>query len=334
MLKTVAATLIGLAALAGPAFVGPALSDSAPVEGGPWTSALHSDHPLVGRIWSRATGGFVDRKAVEAAIAPAKFVLLGEVHTNADHHRLQGEMISSLVAAGRKPTVVFEMIGADYADKLAAYLATPDATAEGFGPAVDWSKRGWPEWSLYQPVAAALMAAKLEARAGDLGKDTQRAVGKEGFQVLGDRVAALALDRPLEGPLADDLLDELFKSHCELVPREAMAPMAGVQRARDASMADAMIAAGGDGAVLIAGGGHARLDRGVPWYLRARAADASVVVVNFSEVDPDETDPAAYAARGGSGDPLYDFVWFTPKSEDKDHCAELRKHFEKKKAKE
>ncbi|HQF30930.1 MAG TPA: ChaN family lipoprotein, partial [Hyphomicrobiales bacterium] len=247
-----------------------------------------------------------------------------------DHHRLQGEMITALAGAGRRPTVVFEMIGADYADKLAGYLAGPDATAEGFGAAVDWEKRGWPEWKLYQPIVEAALGAGLPMRAGDVARDTQRTVGKEGLAALGERAAALGLDRPLEQPLADALLDELFQSHCELVPREAMTPMAGVQRLRDAAMADAMIAADGDGAVLITGGEHARLDRAVPWYLRARAGEAAIVSVRFMEVEPAETDPAEYVTRDPAGSATFDYVWFTPKWEEKDHCAELKARFEKK----
>jgi uncharacterized iron-regulated protein len=57
------------------------------------------------------------------------------------------------------------------------------------------------------------------------------------------------------------------------------------QRARDAHIAAAMRDAGGDGAVLIAGAGHARRDMGVPRLL----PDADVISLAFIEVRADMT---------------------------------------------
>ena len=109
--------------------------------------------------------------------------------------------------------------------------------------------------------------------------------------------------------------------------------MAAVQRGRDAVMADAMIAAGDGGAILIAGTGHVRADRGVPWYLRARGAKGGIVTLAMREVDPDDADPAAYTEALPGEAPQFDYVWFTPKAEIRDHCAELKAHFANKKQK-
>ena len=74
------------------------------------------------------------------------------------------------------------------------------------------------------------------------------------------------------------------------------------------------------GKVLIAGNGHSRADRGVPWYLGRGAAGAAIVSVGLLEVVPGEDDPAAYAASFGAEDLPFDFVWFTPRVDDQDPC--------------
>ena len=94
--------------------------------------------------------------------------------------------------------------------------------------------------------------------------------------------------------------------------------MALAQHARDAQMAKVLAIAGAkDGAVLIAGGGHARLDRGVPYYLALEAPGASVASLVFREVRHGEADAKAYISEEGP----FDYVWFTPRASDEDPCA-------------
>src|SRR5206468_45426 len=83
------------------------------------------------------------------------------------------------------------------------------------------------------------------------------------------------------------------------------------QWALDARMAEALVRAGQrDGAILIAGAGHVRTDRGVPFHLQRRAPGATVVSVAFLEVEATVDAPAGYAARFEGALP-FDYVWFT-----------------------
>ena len=300
--------------------------------GAPFASDHNRDHPLVGTIWSTRTGKEVDENAVVEAISAADLVALGEIHDNPDHHRLQARMIDRLVGAGRHPAVVFEMITASEAPALAAFMARPDRNAAGFGPAVQWTARGWPDWAIYQPIAEAILAHDLPARAGDLAKDMQRKVGREGIEALPEAFRARSgLETPLDAAQEDGLLTVLEDSHCRLVPKAGLTPMLGVQRARDASLADALLAAGKEAgtAVLVTGDGHIRRDWAVPFYVGLRDPQKTVVTVAFLEVDPERGDAMAYLPQSASGKPVYDFLWFTPRANITDHCAELRERFSK-----
>jgi uncharacterized iron-regulated protein len=104
-----------------------------------------------------------------------------------------------------------------------------------------------------------------------------------------------------------------------------LAPMALAQRARDALMARALLDADADGAVLIAGAGHARTDRGVPYHLKAQKPGLAVVSIAWIEVDRDAAAPPAYAGAFAADRLPFDYVWFTPRANDDDPCAAFGK---------
>ena len=321
--------LILAALLTAVALVSASAEETAPWSS--WRSPLLTDHPLAGKIWSAADKRFVTPETLADVVRAARFVLLGEVHDNADAHRLQAWLIAA-AARDRQPAVVLEMIPRNLAGTLEAYLAKPDASAAGLGPAVNWKARGWPDWKIYRPVAEAALARGLAIHAGDVDKQTRvRKVGRQGLGALeAQERQSLLLASGLDDALTGDLLDELFQSHCKLVPRAAMTAMLGVQRLRDAVLADSLIEAAGSGsAILIAGNGHIRRDRAVPWYLARRLPDASVVTVMAMEVQKDVRAAAEMVPMDPEGRPAADYVWFTPQAEREDPCEALRKRFGK-----
>ncbi len=296
----------------------------------PWTSQLGKDNPLVGRIYSAS--GFIEPDGLNEQLNKARFVILGETHDNPDHHRLQAQFLAEMVKAGRKPAIVLEMLTRTSQNKLDEYLASDEASAEGFGPAMTWEKRGWPAWSMYQPILEVALEAKLPIYAGNLSRDKMFQLARQGAESLKE-AKSWGLDKPLP-EMQRELLDkELMEGHCNMLPEKSIPGMRLIQRARDASMADIMLnaAKSADGAVLIAGAGHARGDYGVPYYLRQRGAENTLSISMLPVVDG-ETDAKVYFDnRGGDKNTIY---VFTPRIDDKDHCAELREQMSKKKKKD
>jgi len=297
--------------------------------GAPWVSPALAGHPLAGRIWQPAADRFVEPAALLAAVADAPYVLLGEKHDNVDHHRIQAWIVQSLVRRGRSPAVVFEMLAEDQVPALAAYLAVRPGDAAGIGEAIGWAETGWPDWALYEPIAAAALAAGGPVLAGNLSRSNVRAIARDGIASLGaERIAALGLDLPLEPELAARLDRDIVESHCGQLPDTMIGPMAAAQTAKDAQMADTMrhglgLAGRRNGAVLITGTGHARNDLGVPWYLRRGMRGDRIVSIGLVEVAAGMTDPKAYASRFNADYLPFDFVWFTPRADEKDPCAKF-----------
>jgi uncharacterized iron-regulated protein len=293
------------------------------IDPGAWQAPLGREHPLSGRIWDVAAARFVSAEAVGARLAGAKYVLLGERHDNPDHHRVQTALVRALVAAGRRPAVAFEMFSADDAGAIARHLAAAPRDGAGLAGAVGWARSGWPSWSFYQPIVQTALDAGLPIVAGNLPPRTARALARGDRTVLPAGLAErYALDRPLPDGGQAALAAEIGASHCGHLPRDRIDGMVLAQRARDAALAESMVTSGGDGAVLIAGTGHVRTDRGVPVYLRAREPGAGIAVVAPLEVRDEWRRPADYATALGGRFP-YDWVWFTPRLDDVDPCARL-----------
>ncbi|KQT66037.1 MULTISPECIES: ChaN family lipoprotein [unclassified Aureimonas] len=291
-------------------------SPAGALELAPFVSPHGADHPLAGRIFD-AAGAEVTPEALSRRVKGARFLVLGETHSNPDHHRLQAALLAERAGAGDRPTVVFEMIPEGLQGALdAAIAAGSDAAA--IGAAVDWETRGWPDFSIYRPIFEAALAAGLRIRAGDLDRETMRRISKEGPASLGaERERRLGLDRAMPEADRAALSQELEASHCGMLPTSAIPAMIGVQRARDGALADAMIRAGGP-AVLIAGSGHTRRDRAVPAILQALAPGAEVVSVAFVEVSEGEASPAPEVLG------LSDVTVYTPRFDVSDPCEGMK----------
>lgn len=298
----------------------------------PLAWSIPSQHPLIGLIWSQSERGPVDRVHLSAAILAADFALVGEVHDNADGHRIQAEAISPASLSGRARAVVFEQMRADQAPALATFQAlrkTVPANADvaELKRLLDWDKSGWAKDG-YDPLFDAVIKANLPIYAGDPARETIKKVAKEGASALPqDELTRLGLDKPLPDAAQEDLLDQLEKSHCGVMPKSAFGNLSFAQRLRDATQADVVLKAARDNsrAILFAGNGHVRKDRGVPYYLKQRAPDKKVVSVMLVEVEDGKTDPESYVERGPDGQPTADYIVFTPRAERSDPCEEMKK---------
>lgn len=305
----------------------------APAPPAGWVSPLQRDHALVGTIWSAREGRAVSRDEVLDALSDSAIALLGEVHDNPDHHRLRAWLIGELARRRRQPgetgpAVVFEHIRADQQQKVDRFLSSPGrASAGALLRQLEWDRSGWPSASMFTPLFEAALRLDLPILGGNVPGRAIREVVRQGFSALPDEQRSrLGLDVQLETPLKAALIAEIEANHCGMLPESAFPPMALAQLYRDAHLAEVLSSAQNahGAAVLIAGNGHIRADRGVPWHLRRRSVGISAVAVAFMEVDGSMTDAAAYVPRNPAGQPAVDYVWLTPRTERPDPCERMR----------
>jgi uncharacterized iron-regulated protein len=282
-----------------------------------------ANSPLVDKIWDVAGRRFVDPQQLSRALARSDFILLGEIHDNHEHHLHQAEMIASLIGAGRRPAIAFEQLDREFQPDLDRAIArgdTPDATAD----AAHFDRKGW-RWEDYRPLIVLALDAHLPVIAANLSRNDARSVATHGFAALEPSHNDLAIATVWNKARNNATVDALVEGHCGQLSRQDVAPIALAQRARDAVLANSLLAHRGQGAVLITGAGHARRDLGVPLYLQARAPGARIVSVAFTEVRDNANAATDYdvAGAGSTHDRVYDYLWFTTGAERGDPCADF-----------
>lgn len=271
-------------------------------------------------------------------LSASRIILLGEVHDNPAHHRIRAQIILAM-EAGRggqpRPALVFEHIRADQSLAITSFRALDRKRRrppEEIFVALGWSNSGWPDQRIFQPLFEAALDADLPILPGNVATAEIRKVAREGLAAVAvEEMARLGLSEPLPPPLDAALLDELEASHCGLLPRTAFRSMADAQRLRDAFMARALAdAADTHGrAILLAGNGHVRADRGVPWHLARLAPTTSVLTVMFLEADPNKVDPVERVPRGPDSAAAAEAIVIAPVIGRPDPCIEMRQRFKR-----
>ena len=167
--------------------------------------------------------------------------------------------------------------------------------------ALQWNDAAWP-WQAYGPVVMAAVQAGVPVLGGNLPRSAMRGAMQD-----------TAWDAHLPAAALQRQYTALREGHCGLLPETQIAPMARIQIARDASMAQAVQGAlqPGKTVLLVAGAGHVQRSIGVPTHWPA-SVRAQVVV-----------------ARAGAAAPVpepgdADTVVATAAAPARDACAELR----------
>jgi len=294
---------------------------------GQWLSPHLKNHPLVGTVWDNK-GRKIKHGQFVAAVEKATFLLLGEMHANPDHHRLQSDMLQLLIEAGRRPVVVFEMLTPDMQAKLQVYRESGQTDLDKLGNLLRWEKRGWPKWQIYKPIFATALAADLSITAGGIERQQLYKIGQEA--AYKNFIQDLGIQFVLEDN-AQAALERMIKhAHCNMLPESAIGMMARIQRARDVRLSKSLLNANlRDGAVLIAGSGHVRRDWAVAQVLKQNSSAETILAIRFAEVDTNKLSVADYTAREDKLTEPFDYTYFTPRSNFIDHCARMREHMKK-----
>ncbi len=275
---------------------------------------LGATHPLVGRIYAPDDRDWKTLDELAHAVRGAEVVVLGESHDNRDHHALEAKLVHMFLDAHPSAAIGFEMLDEDQRAALQTPPRDPDALAQ----AVRWEDSGWPEFSQYRPIFEVALAAGAPLIAAHPSRERVRA-SMSG--VREDEARSLQLDRPLAPPAREQLEREIRDAHCGHANEAMITSMARAQSYKDAFMARALFEARRP-TVLVAGRGHARTDRAVPYYLE-RFGARNVVSVALVEVEDAARDPRGYDV--GS----FDLVVFTPRTSDADPCQEFEEQLKK-----
>jgi uncharacterized iron-regulated protein len=294
-----------------------------------WDSQHLQDHPLVGKIWSIKSAEFIEPAELVVALKRAGYILLGEKHDNVDHHRIQAWLVGKILADRRKLAVAFEMFALDKKTIIDTFLSSGSGNAADIADLTDWQSSGWPDWENYQPIAQHAIDAGVPIVATNMTRKQAMTMVRQDETFLdGETLSTMGLDRTFPAAMIESQSKVLMRSHCNMMPEHMIEPMLRAQTTKDAMMAHAMIevttppdnSQSLDGAILITGGGHARNDWGVPWYLAQREVDLPIISLGLFEVDDAEISVGDYVEDEDNKYPPFDYVWFTPRTDMDDPC--------------
>ena len=260
-----------------------------------WQSKLDVDHPLVGVIWDVAARRRVGEAELTARVRAAESCWWARPTTIPITTSFRPRCSGAFAAAHDAPAVVFEMLDHEQQPAVDSTLRAHPGDADALAHAVGWASSGWPAWSMYRPVFETALAARGAILAAGLERAAAMGIAHEGVASLDPvMVQSFALGEPLPADLQAAMRHEMSESHCGLLPEAMLDSMVLVQRVRDALLAERLHAgaARGHGALLIAGAGHVRRDRGVPAQL-ARAYGTTSLAIGLVQVSAPGHDAGA-----------------------------------------
>ncbi|MFP4251316.1 MAG: ChaN family lipoprotein [Guyparkeria sp.] len=278
----------------------------------------------VGSWWNGQGDSIAESKAL-SRLNGASVILLGEVHDSPETHRRQLELLKALDGPVVLGLEQLDRAGADRVDRLngetfasgRARAEAGDFDVEGwgwehYGPLFDWAwQNRTPLWPLNLSREKAMAVAMAE------GDDWRESLDPTTSAWIERWAPDLSLPDDEQG----ELVEVLERSHCREIPDAMARRMVRAQVARDLVMAEAIMASReaypSYRVVAVMGNQHARLDRGVGYWLdRVVEGNPDVLSVGMLPIDQMDVKP-------GAGD-AYDLILIVPPISRDDPCATER----------
>ena len=282
------------------------------------STAGHSQPPRQpGIIYSTLSGQPISYTQLLNELATSRFILVGEKHDNPHHHQFELELLQSI--QNRNHTrVVFEMLDEQQASNIEKL--TSDNGAEEIKRLLNWNDRSW-SWKDYGPLINSALANGNQLKAGNLSRPVLMQIYKN----APPEESRFETVKEVPEKIQAQILQQVFDSHCQTMPLKQMTPMAQIQISRDASMAFAMNhqLPPNAQAILFTGAFHARKDSGVPLHLNI-LSEEKITTIILTEITESEEGKALNPELNAAEREIADYIWFTPRSEEKDYCASLR----------
>ena len=236
-----------------------------------------------------ADGAQVDVNEVALKGAKCKFVLVGESHTDAEHHKAQAAIIDAIAATGRQVIVGFEMFTRDNQRNIDPWTAGKYSEQE-FIQESDWKKQWGFDYSLYKPIFDVIKQRGLRMAALNVPRDWVRQVGRKGPSAITADQKSWVPDLDLTNKDHRELFTAMMGGHPDM-PAEQLNNIYAAQVTWDTGMAksafDAMAWHGDATMVICAGSGHVAYGEGIAYRL-AQMGDKSRLIVVCVDSKPGE----------------------------------------------
>ena len=237
-------------------------------------------------------------------------LLLGEVHDNAQGHRLRLAELQRRVAAGWRPVIVMEQFDRDNQDLLTRATrecADPDCIIRVM------EQPRW-DWSLYRPVLDLAISYQLSLVAANLSPADASRIVRDGIKwSMPPAMVGTYLATPVPADILEGQGREIQQSRCNMLPEMMLGGIVNAQVARDIWMAKLIRDQAPRDVVLLAGNDHVRKDIGVPRWLKLADPQLNVRSIGYLE------------QGGGSYRGAFDLTQTMPAQARADACSKFKK---------
>lgn len=227
-------------------------------------------------IQDAATGAALTPSQLIAKLSNAPMVIVGEEHTNEQHHNIEQWLLQNLAKTRRQGSVLMEMIDISQQDGVnrvkQASLSGTAVSATRAAETMRWNS-GWP-WDLYADVVMTAVEGPYPLIAANISRKQVSELYANPTFPRGERSS-----RP---QVHEALSAIIYLMHDGNIDSEQVNAMMSIQQHRDRFMAEQLSKAPRP-ALLIAGGYHAAKDIGVPLHLADLHAQQPVVVMLTTE---------------------------------------------------
>lgn len=284
-------------------------------------SAQPEGRVLTGLIFDVNQQDWVDPQELRTRLEQAQYILLGETHDNHHHHQIQSRLIADIAELYPDSSVSFEMID--------------DAQARALGDMNNYTvdilierlasfSNAWAYQTQYRQLIATALERQLRIYPANIERKKLQAILLDDAMELDPSLTRWLNKIPLANEQEESLRNEIVNAHCGMIDYDAAIPMVKVQRLRDITMALSLTNSAAEKRILIAGAGHVRNDRGVPYYLRQISTGADIVALGLIETEAAEKNLDYYQQRWEDNRFPFDLVWFTERVEREDPCDAFR----------
>jgi uncharacterized iron-regulated protein len=210
-------------------------------------------------------------------------IFVGEVHTHAEHHLIQAQILQSLVT--RNPDLVMgvEFFPRDQQGLLDRYLSG-EIEEEAFLETIQWSKTWGYPYHLYRPLFLTARREGVPVLALNAPRDIVRNVARKGLDGLTDEERSrIAREMDLDNEAHRAYVREVFERHGHGNLQE-FEWFYEAQTVWDETMAETIAGAAGEHGrkmIVFLGNGHITHQFGVPDRTRRRVPVSSATVVPY-----------------------------------------------------
>lgn len=305
------------------------------------------DDPLIGKIFASADQSEISYAALLDRATRVGVIYLGENHENADHHRIQLELIRDLIAKGKQPQIGFEFFSVEQTSYLMGYTTGRFPGGHGVSEKnlevrlrhdLGWQNREDRSWQFYFEFLKLARDRHLTVFGADLAAGTVNRIARTGIDGLTPVEKALLRPTGFDSPPYKELMFEKFKAaHCGFARESHQERMYQTWLARNDTMARSIVAMADASpdqpVVVILGGGHTEHNMGVFERVQHLRPDIRQLNLGLTEIFRESAPLDEYLSTTTIGGqtflPAYEYLWFTQRFSYEDPCLRFKEQLKR-----